>query len=340
MDPGKRFAKSLYSPGSTPPSQLSLQPRGFRKPEAANTSSQSRPQQQSQSPQTRSADERDRYPSPRAPTAQTGTSTPTGSWQHPAVAEIAHLHRRRGADDGTVRRVLYNAAALWLVWRVAPMLRSLAARLFSTASANTSTSNAAGSAGDEADDRRVPLWFNASIHLIVLLLAYNLIEALSRFVRVGAGGGTAQVLGEDAEVAMSKEGVALTPRQRALLNLPESASPKQLATTPRSPRPDGRAIATPGRTVTPPRYVRNVTPSPASTTHSIGDTSAGAMGVDDSPLGRRSAQSPLSLGARPRNSSDYGRSPSGSHGINVATSTNTGTVDLGGSARWRYSQLS
>ena len=285
MDPGQRFARSLYSPGSTPPSQL--QPRGFRKVESAGTT-------------TPAAAEKDRYPSPRVDNPQ--TSTPTGVWRHPAVAEIAHLHRRNGADDRTVRRVLYNAVALYLVWRFTPAVRDLITKVL--------VSRPAGD-GDAIEQVAAPLWITLLPYAVAGLLVFNLVEAFSRFVRVGAGGGAAQVLGEDAELEMSKRGVVLTPQQRKVLNLPESASPSD---TPRSPRPQPR-------TITPPRYQRNHSPSPASTTHST---------VDDSPLRRQSHQSPLSLGSRRTSHND----------TSTMTTTTTTTTDFGGgSARWRYSQL-
>ncbi|BFZ58838.1 hypothetical protein PYCC9005_005903 [Savitreella phatthalungensis] len=346
MSFSSEFARSLYAGGQTPPAGS---PRIVRRPldvsggggkaharhspgaKAATTEGRdgsSLGHGSYRSPQSphrhghQAVGTPEQYPSPIAPPKQTAADTPTGKWAHPAIQELALEHRVRGADDGTVRRVMYNGVAGWLIWRVSPWVETiLLSILGSTETARSSLNEGNGGITGMAAAATLPTWYRVIKYAVVLLLVYNICEGLMRFVRAGAAGGSLGAVGVKAETALLQKGVALTPGQRKLLNLPPSAgSSGGNGTRSNESAQQAGAASSPARHVTPPRYPRNVTPSPASTT---GTPHHGGSPAAESPSTRLSLRN-----AKSTNTTTLSTSAATSH-----TAT-----DLGSSSRWRYSR--
>lgn len=124
-----------------------------------------------------------RYPSPLPKTPLTLEQTPTGKWEHPAVSKVSRLQSTRAPNDTTVRRILVNLGALFLLYKLRPYLLSF------VRSRNMTTT-------------KYTTW---AIWAVCLLLVYNVLENVRRFWWTSA-----------------YDDPTLSAKQRSLLNLPAS----------------------------------------------------------------------------------------------------------------------
>lgn len=163
------FANSLYqSPvqASGTPSRTTVQPE-----KAAST------------PVLSQTTPTSHFPSPLPQTSTSAQNTPTGRWSHPAVSKVSEVQKERAPNDTTIRKVLLNAFAIVLLFKLAPYLTSLTLL-------------------NDNFTHRYLTWF---LYALGVLLAYNIAENLRRFWWKN-----------------TFDEYPLTPSQRKLLNLPAS----------------------------------------------------------------------------------------------------------------------
>lgn len=123
------------------------------------------------------------YPSPLPKTRLDPDHTPTGRWAHPAVSKITQLQSRRAPNETTLRRVILNAAAFFVLYKLSPWIYQ-----------SKFLNNLQGEN-----------YVNYTMYTLYVLLAYNVFENARRFFWIN-----------------SYDDPTLTAKQRALLNLPAS----------------------------------------------------------------------------------------------------------------------
>lgn len=158
------------------------------------------------------------YPSPLPSTPLSVEQTPTGRWAHPAVAKITKLQSRKAPNETTLRRIMINLAALYIMRKISLYVHEVA--FLKTV----------------VQERYIDWTFYASY----LLLAYNIAESARRFWWT-----------------LNYDDPTLTDRQRKLLNLPASpaanaATPPAALTPPRyqkafTPSPSSQSSPLSGR---------------------------------------------------------------------------------------------
>lgn len=157
------FAKSLYSSPRSSPAQNVQSNNGPSNKEPSTPVSQ--------------------YPSPLPKTPISIDQTPTGKWSHPAVSQITRLQAQKAPNDRTVRYVLSNIAALFLLHKISPYIQGLSYWTL----------------------HHVDQYVDWTIYGLYILLAYNIVDNSRRFWWVN-----------------TFDDPTLNDRQRKLLNLPAS----------------------------------------------------------------------------------------------------------------------
>ncbi len=201
------------------------------------------------------------YPSPLPKTPIPATkagdilgssNTPTGTWSHPALPKIWARQHRHAPNDTTVRKILANTFVIILLYLVRPyftrFLTDLKPKIHDEDEMHRSSMGSAigmgmGVIGGMHKLEDMEKWVGYLGYLgylglsVFAICAWNIVENVRRFYWADAF-----------------SDIELTPRQRKLLNLPNSPAP---------PSNSGGLIGGKGK-VTPPRYVKSFSPSPSA----------------------------------------------------------------------------